>query len=95
MDEAIADRIAVLMRWLDEVPLPELGSALLVEVDLPASGQFGPRVMKCAATVVRITGRAGTKRSVGLRLETVRFTKATKARKIDLALMPVASDRVN
>jgi hypothetical protein len=88
-------RDGMLMRWLDEVPLPELGASLTVEIDLPAGPDFGPRVMKCAGTVVRITGRPGTKRSVGLRLEKVRFTKATKRRQIDLVLMPVASDRVN
>ncbi len=88
-------RDGMLMRWLDHIPLPELGSALTVEVDLPAGSEFGPRVMKCDATVVRITGRPGTKRSVGLRLEKIRFTKAIGRRKIDLAAMPVVSDRVN
>jgi hypothetical protein len=88
-------RDGMLMHWLDNVPLPELGAALVVEVDLPAGPQFGPRVMKCAATVIRITGRPGTKRFVGLRLDKVRFTKANKRRLQDLAAMPVASDKVN
>jgi hypothetical protein len=88
-------RDGMLMHWLDNVPLPELGAALIVEIDLPAGPQFGPRVMKCAATVVRITGRPGTKRSVGLRLDKVRFTKAGKRRLPDLATMPVATDKVN
>ena len=88
-------RDGMLMHWLENVPLPELGASLIVEIDLPSGPQFGPRVMKCAATVVRITGRTGTKRSVGLRLDKVRFTKANKRRLPDLAGIPLASDKVN
>src|SRR5438067_3251466 len=64
-------RDGMLLRWLHSVPLPEIGSVLKVEVELPVS-EFGPRVMCCATTVVRITG-TGASRSVGLRIDNVRF----------------------
>jgi hypothetical protein len=89
-------RDGILMRWLDSVPLPEIGSSLNVEVALPAS-EFGPRVMRCATTVVRITGRPNGKRSVGLRIESVRFRAlktGVKPAKSLLEMTPV-SDMVS
>ena len=35
-------RDGMLMRWLDGVPLPEIGTILTVEVDLPGGEDFGP-----------------------------------------------------
>jgi len=88
-------RDGMLMRWLENVPLPAIGSALTVEVDLPEGPDFGPRVMRCNSTVVRITGKPGERRCVGLRIEKVRFTKSVKVRKYDLASMPVATEKVS
>jgi len=103
-------RDGILMRWLDVVPLPEIGSPLTVEVELPEDSEFGPRVMRCKTTVVRITRRQDGQRSVGLRIDHVRFNRArfnraTKARTVaasaipdlalDLATMTPATDKVN
>jgi hypothetical protein len=94
-------RDGILMRWLDSVPVPELGSLLNVEVALPAS-DFGPRVMRCATTVVRITRRKDGNQSVGLRIESVSFRRATrtsgtaKSQKVmSLKDMAPISDRVS
>lgn len=97
-------RDGILMRWLDDVPLPEIGSPLVVELELPAESAFEPRVMHCRTTVVRITkGRDGQK-SVGLRIEHLGFRRAGKTAKgagsvhspaPDLASMAPASNRVS
>lgn len=87
-------RDGILMRWLQNVPLPEPGDSLTVEVDLPGGEDFGPRVMRCATTVVRVVrGRAGLP-LVGLHIDKVRFTPAGK-RRPELATMRLATDLVN
>lgn len=88
-------RAGILMHWLEAVPLPEPGDSLNVEVDLPGGADFGPRVMRCATTVVRIVdGKAGIP-LVGLRINKVRFTRPGKKRLFDLASMKSATDAVN
>ncbi len=87
-------RDGMLMRWLDGVPLPEIGTILTVEVDLPGGEDFGPRVMRCQTTVVRITGRPGARRGVGLRIDRVRFSRPAKRKKFDLESMRPATDKV-
>jgi hypothetical protein len=89
-------RDGILLRWLDSVPLPEIGAALSVEVELPSS-EFGPRVMKCSTTVVRITRRSNGVRSVGLRIEKVRFRSASSkkgGKPVSLAEMKPVTTRV-
>ena len=44
----------MLMRWMEGHPLPEVGSKLILEVLLPENSEFGSRVMRCRATVVRV-----------------------------------------
>lgn len=93
-------RDGILLRWLDAVPLPELGSPLTVEVALPGSSEFGNRVMCCATTVMRITRRQDGCRSVGLHIDKVRF-RAVPANTVpgnaapDLASMKTLSDKVS
>lgn len=87
-------RDGMLMRWLDGIPLPEIGTILTVDVDLLGGADFGPRVMRCQTTVVRITGRAGGRRGVGLRIDRVRFTRPDKTKMFDLESMRPATDRV-
>jgi hypothetical protein len=88
-------RDGILMRWLDSVPLPAVGSTLTVEVQLPVNPDVDPRVMCCETTVVRITGPAKGPRSVGLRIDKVQFKRAGLVRKQELEQMPSLSDRVN
>jgi hypothetical protein len=88
-------RDGILMHWLHGVPLPEPGDSLNVEVDLPSGSDFGPRVMRCVTTVVRIVdGKTGIP-LVGLRINKVRFTRPGKKRQFDLAAMKPATDTVN
>ncbi len=87
-------RDGILMRWLEEVPLPEPGNTLTVEIDLPGGEDFGPRVMRCSTTVVRVVrGRSGAP-MVGLRINKVRFTRSGRKR-TDLAAMKMPNDRVH
>lgn len=43
-----------LLQWRVGIPLPEIGSALTVDVDLPERPGFPPRMMQCQTRVVRI-----------------------------------------
>ncbi|HXJ40859.1 MAG TPA: PilZ domain-containing protein [Bryobacteraceae bacterium] len=91
-------RTGILMRWLDAVPLPDVGSSLTVEFTLPRSEDFGPRVMRCQTTVVRITPDTDGQHSVALHIDALRFAPALppagKA-EFDLESMPPVTKRVS
>jgi hypothetical protein len=76
-------RCGLLMRWMDSVDLPEAGSALTVDIDLPADEAFGPRLMRCGTTVVRILPSADGGFTVGMKIRNIRFVapKRISARK--------------
>jgi hypothetical protein len=90
-------RNGMLMHWTQEAPLPSVGSRLSVEVDLPANADFGPRVMKCRTTVVRIIPGGGSdKDSVALRINSMRFAEGPAGhRSVNLNHVASASKRVN
>jgi hypothetical protein len=76
-------RCGLLMRWMDTVELPETGSSLTVDIDLPADASFGPRLMRCGTTVVRIIPSDSGGFTVGMKIRNIRFVapkrKATAA----------------
>ena len=89
-------RTGMLMRWVDGHPLPKIGSRLTLDVQLPENSEFGPRVMRCRATVVRVETRAAEGDEIGLKIHSMRFNKAKAIPKaVDLASMPVMTDRVS
>lgn len=65
-------RCGLLMQWMDSVDLPEAGSSLTVDIDLPADEAFGPRLMRCGTTVVRIIPCDGGF-TVGMKIRNIRF----------------------
>jgi c-di-GMP-binding flagellar brake protein YcgR len=89
-------RDGILMRWLDAVPLPAVGSALTVEFALPESEGFGKRAMRCRTTVVRITESSDGQSAVGLHIEGINFINAQEQARTepDLRSMPAISERV-
>lgn len=97
--EGITENISrdgILMRWLDAVPLPAIGTSLTVEFSLPESEDFGPRVMRCETTVVRFENEGRKNQAVGLRIESLKFAEAPeKPASPDLEAMPVATNKVN
>jgi c-di-GMP-binding flagellar brake protein YcgR len=88
-------RGGMLMRWLDSVALPAVGSRLIVDIELPAGSGYGPRLMRCHTTVVRVERRPGTQPSVGLRTSDMEFVNARDAiRPGELASMPIATTKL-
>jgi hypothetical protein len=88
-------RDGMLMRWIEPFPLPVIGCRLTVDIQLPVDSGRAPRLMRCAATVVRIVRKKTGQPSVGLRIDRVRFVTAkTPLRCWPLESMPPASDRV-
>jgi hypothetical protein len=97
-------RCGLLMQWRDTVDLPEAGSSLTVDIDLPADASFGPRLMRCGTTVVRIIRSAEGGLTVGMRIRNIRFVapKQTSIGKTDanpgswaLESMTPATPRLN
>jgi c-di-GMP-binding flagellar brake protein YcgR len=89
-------RTGVLMRWMDDIPLPKVDKKLILDVELPENSDFGPRVMRCRTQVIRVVPAAGNSHDVALRVLTMRFMKATRAIKpADLLKMPVTAARVS
>lgn len=72
-------RSGLLMRWLDAVALPDVGTDLTVDIDLPVDASFGPRVMRCQATVVRILRPIGALPTVGMKIGNIRVIPAQQA----------------
>jgi c-di-GMP-binding flagellar brake protein YcgR len=93
-------RTGILMRWMSGVSLPKIGGKLVLDLQLPESSEFGSRVMRCRAQVLRITPGSGTDQAVALRILSIRFVISAppSAKKIpsraDLASMPVATGLV-
>jgi c-di-GMP-binding flagellar brake protein YcgR len=90
-------RTGILMRWMDGVPLPKVDGKLVLDLKLPENSDVGPRVMRCRTEVRRVAPVAGNAHEVALRVLSMRFVKARRERfsESDLALMPVAADRVS
>ena len=100
-------RSGLLMRWLDTVSLPHVGSGLTVDIELPADASFGPRLMRCRTTVVRIITDPDALPTVGMRIRNIRFVNAENApvpagptheahpAAWELETMPPASSRLN
>ncbi|HVW85177.1 MAG TPA: PilZ domain-containing protein [Bryobacteraceae bacterium] len=72
-------RDGILMRWIETAAPPAIGASLIVDIELPDNPQFGPRLMRCNSTVVRIDNAPGSDCqaklacSVALRIESIRF----------------------
>jgi hypothetical protein len=89
-------RTGILMRWIPGVPLPEVDATLIVDIPLPDASGFGPRVMRCTTTVVRIVENAAELDEVALRISSMKFVKVGRTvQPRDLAGMPVSTERVN
>jgi hypothetical protein len=97
-------RSGLLMRWLDTVTLPEVGSSLVVDIELPADTSFGPRLMRCRTTVVRIIEAPAELPTVGMKIRNIRFVApdptpkkvAASAPTVwELESMPTATERLN
>ena len=89
-------RGGILMRWEEEVPLPETGSSLVVDVALPENSEFGARAMRCKTKVVRIVGRVGRRTTLALRIVHIRFIgQRSEAKAINLMDAAPATRRVH
>jgi hypothetical protein len=89
-------RTGILMRWTRSVPLPEVEARLTVDIPLPETSGFGPRVMRCSTIVVRVIENATEEHEVALRISSMKFVKVgPTVRPRDLAGMPLSTDRVN
>lgn len=89
-------RTGMLMRWMEGVPLPKIDKKLVLDLELPENSEFGPRVMRCRAQVLRIDINRGNTHEVALRVLSMRFMKTRRRIKpSDLLDMPVAASRVS
>jgi c-di-GMP-binding flagellar brake protein YcgR len=93
-------RSGLLMRWMDGAPLPKVDGKLVLDLLLPENSEFGARVMRCRAEVIRVTENVGREHEVALRILSMRFTKNKLPAKApdaapDLASMPVATSLVS
>jgi c-di-GMP-binding flagellar brake protein YcgR len=89
-------RTGMLMRWMEGTPLPNIDRKLVLDLQLPESSEFGPRVMRCRTQVLRVTPIAGNSHEVALRVLSMRFIKSKPGiSPSDLAAMPVAAGRVS
>jgi c-di-GMP-binding flagellar brake protein YcgR len=89
-------RTGMLMRWMEGIPLPNIDRKLVLDLQLPENSEFGPRVMRCRAQVLRVTPGSGNSHDVALRVLSMRFIKGKREiRPSDLAAMPVAAGRVS
>jgi hypothetical protein len=86
-------RCGLLMRWLDTIELPAPGSDLTVDIDLPADASFGPRLMRCRTTVVRIIRSSEGLLTVGMKIRNIRFVAPTGPARLRQA-KPRAADRL-
>lgn len=86
-------RTGMLMRWIDEVPLPKIDRKLVLDLELPENSEFGPRVMRCRTQVTRVIPQEGKPHEVALRVLSMRFMRTR--REVDLLSMPAAGTRVS
>jgi hypothetical protein len=86
-------RNGLLLRWTRPMPVPRAGAALRVEVELPADGVFGPRMIRCDSTVVRVISGDDGQSRVALKVHNMRFVD-DPIRAADTGL-PVPRERVN
>src|SRR6185312_10362042 len=70
-------RNGLLLRWTRPAPVPQAGSALRVEVELPSEGVFAPRVIRCDSTVVRVIAGDDGQSRIALKVDTMRFMDDT------------------
>jgi len=88
-------RTGLLMRWVAGIPLPDVDGKLVLDLQLPENSEFGPRVMRCRAEVLRVSPGKGNSHEVALRVLSMRFMKRKRViRASDLASMPVPTGRV-
>jgi hypothetical protein len=88
-------RGGMLMRWEEPVPVPNPGSSLVVDINLPENSEFGSRAMRCRTEVIRVTSRNGRRPMVALRIEQIRFVQKAAARRAALMTLPALSRSVN
>ena len=88
-------RGGMLLGWEGATPVPLAGSRLIVEVALPSSDDFGPRMMRCHTSVVRVLDAPGRRRSVALKIEQIRFVDASKNRKTSILSATSTNGKVN
>jgi hypothetical protein len=89
-------RTGILMRWTAGTPLPAVDSRLVLDLELPENSEFGTRMMRCQATVVRVLPVEGRGHEIALKVRSMRFVRTKPVvRTYDLERMPVASDRVS
>jgi hypothetical protein len=88
-------RNGLLLRWTRSSPLPEAGSAMRVEVELPSEGVFAPRLLQCDSTVVRVIPADGGESHVALKVSTMRFVEdTTRSRGVPSARVVPAIDEM-
>jgi len=88
-------RNGILLRWLPNVKMPEIGSKMTVDVGLPTAPGAAPRAMRCNAKVIRIQRRKDDHHLVGFEIGKIRFVKADPRVWADLRSLPVAKSLVN
>ena len=89
-------RTGILMRWLNDVPLPMIDSRLILDIVLPEKTEFGQRLLRCRTNVVRVSPGEGGTHEVALRIRTMRFVAAKQTPStLDLEKMPLLTDRVS
>jgi len=89
-------RNGLLLNWTRPTPVPEAGSALRVEVELPSDAGFGPRLIRCESTVVRVIPGADGRSLIGLRVHSMSFVEAPAWQwRGDLKSAATVSERVN
>ena len=89
-------RTGMLMRWMEDAPLPKIDRKLVLDIELPENSEFGPRVMRCRTQVLRVIPGEGNSHDVAVRVLSMRFMKGKREiRASDLAAMPVTASRVS
>jgi hypothetical protein len=66
-------RNGLLLRWTRPTPVPEAGSPIRVEVELPSDGLVSPRMIRCESTVVRVLPADNGQSHVALKVNSMCF----------------------
>ncbi len=72
-------RTGMLMQWDSTKPVPLVGRKLTVDLELPENSEYGPRVMQCRATVVRVDQLSGGNQALALKIHSMKFMQTPKA----------------